>query len=141
VPCTRNFHGKGFLVDGGAERLILEWKAQRGRWIAKQGGKKAEDLKSRSPHGEKIAFEHGARRFTDGGAGGSVSAAEQFLMTNTLAIVERDGVDDREEWNLFERYLPAEEDVESLDDRHSLSDILRFWDKHVVYLPFALHSR
>jgi len=45
-----------------------------------------------------------------------MSEAEYFLLMYALAPVESDGPGDIEEWNLFERYLPADDDVENLND-------------------------
>lgn len=119
--------------------MILEWKAQRRRWIAARDGKKDGDLEERSSALDTILCRAGCASFGSENVEG-MSAAEYFPLTYTLAPVESDGLGDTEEWNLFERYLPAEDDVESLNDRHSLSDILRFWDNHIVCFlcPFTL---
>jgi hypothetical protein len=53
----------------------------------------------------------------------------EFLdLATTLAPIESDGVDDQEEWNLFDEYLPMDfDDVEDLNVHDSLSTMLTIW--------------
>jgi hypothetical protein len=62
-----------------------------------------------------------------------VPRAEFLNHYTTLAPNESDGVDDQEEWNLFEQYLAMTFDnVEDLNDPHSLSDMLAQWEMDKV---------
>lgn len=55
------------------------------------------------------------------------------LLSRDLAPIESDGVNDKEEWNLFERYLPHTfDDLEDLKEPHSLSKMLNDWKLHKV---------
>lgn len=124
------------LVDGGAEMLILGWKRQRRRWIEARDDNTKEVNKATL---DKILYRVESAGF-EGEKLEGVSAAEYSWLAYALAPVESDGPEDTEEWNLFERYLPADDGVESLDDRHSLSDILRFWNQHIVCFRLSIRT-
>jgi hypothetical protein len=140
TPITRNtvkFRGLrgtaiadgNYLVDGGAERLILEWKVSMGCLIDRRDGVPIEPLEldfddllhkagSASYKPKKIA---------------SMTDFEHLNLSLSLAPIESDGAEDQQEWNLFEQYLPLTfDDLEDLNDRHSLSDMLDLWKHDTV---------
>lgn len=111
------------LCDGGAERLILEWKIRRWALIC--------DREGVEPMSLDVAF-----RYTLLRAGSATFAArpvpgmrqyDHFLLTGWLAPIESDGPGDAQEWNLFDEYLGVNDNVESLNERHSLSGMLHRW--------------
>lgn len=119
--------GGNYLCDGGAERLILEYKVQRGRWLDRQAGIEQEPM--------ALAFDNLLRK-----AGSSnfhferipgMSLHEEHLLLKTLAPFESDGPEDTDEWNLFKKYLP-DDDENNLHDRHSLSHMLGMWEADQV---------
>jgi hypothetical protein len=57
-----------------------------------------------------------------------MSHHEFWRLSTSLAPIESDGPDDKEEFNLFEKYLAITlDDLEELKERHSLSDMLGEW--------------
>jgi hypothetical protein len=59
----------------------------------------------------------------------SMSMHEFLNLSRTLAPIKSDGIDDKEEWNLFEQYLRVTLDEPgSLDEPHSLSSMLQMWE-------------
>lgn len=113
-----------YLLDGGAERLVLEWKVSIGRLIDRRDGMPTEPLE---PDFDALLHKSGSasyqpKRITD------MTDFEYFNLAHSLAPIESDGAEDQEEWNLFKQYLPLQfEDLEDLNDRHSLSDMLGLW--------------
>jgi hypothetical protein len=56
-----------------------------------------------------------------------------FRLSHSLAPIESDGPEDKEEWNLFRQYLPLTfDDPEDLNELHSLSDMLDHWSSEMV---------
>ena len=61
------------------------------------------------------------------------SIADFFSLSTRLAPIESDGPGDNDEWDLFENYLPLEFSHDAdLDERHSLSEMLDYWDMDCV---------
>lgn len=58
----------------------------------------------------------------------------EFLnLSCNLAPIESSGVDDQEEWNLFEQYLSMTfDELEDLNEPHSLSTMLSHWSMDQV---------
>jgi hypothetical protein len=134
VPLTRKTAGmrgiKGtsvadgnYLLDGGAERLILEWKVSMENLIKRRDGITCEPLE---PDFDDLLHKSGSASYTPKII--DRMAAYDILLFNDLAPIESDGVDDKEEWNLFEQYLALTfDDLEDLNEPHSLSEMLDEW--------------
>lgn len=113
-----------YLVDGGAERLVLEWKTSMGKLIDRRDGVSIEPM---DPDFNDLLRKSGSASYKPKIIDG-MSRHEFFNISMKLAPIESDGVEDQEEWNLFEHYLPMTfDDLEGLNDRHSLSDMLSLW--------------
>ena len=115
-----------YHVTGGVERLALEWRAMRGRWIDERAGIPQEPL---DPELEELLKRAGSatfkqRRIKD------MDTFEFNRLSKDLAPIESDGKDDTDEWNMFEEYLNTNEN--SLRHRHDLSRILTRWEHDVV---------
>lgn len=152
MPVTRrNFPLRGlkgnsvldgnYFCDGGAERLILEWQVQRGRWLDERAGVEQEQI---DPAFKNLLSNAGSSTFNYEEVK-DLSQHERILLSTTLAPFESDGAEDADEWNLFREYLPADEEEDSLNERHNLSDILAVWEADVVcmapgkFLNIILH--
>jgi hypothetical protein len=58
-----------------------------------------------------------------------MSRHEYMNLSINIAPIESDGIDDKEEWSLFNQYLTMTfDEVEDLNEPHSLSNMLRLWD-------------
>jgi hypothetical protein len=122
-----------YLCDGGAERLIQEWKIRRGKWIDERDGVEQEPL---DPAIDNLFRLAGSSAFSYQEIP-DINWHEKFLLLHTLQPFESDGPEDTEEWNLFDSYLNAQDDEESLKERHNLSSILQRWEYDVVCM--SLH--
>lgn len=113
-----------YLLDGGAERLVLEWKVSMGRLMDRRDGVPIEPLE---PDFDDLLHKSGSASYqpksiTD------MTDFEYFNLAHRLAPIESDGIEDKEEWNLFKEYLPLKfDDLDDLNDQHSLSDMLSLW--------------
>ncbi|KAK5046650.1 hypothetical protein LTR84_007411 [Exophiala bonariae] len=126
---AKNVISGNYLLDGGAERLLLNWKAQRGRWIDKNAGEQPEpDI---STAFSNLLRNSGSSSFTYEKVEG-LGMHEYMLLTTMLAPFESDGPQDTDEWNLFTEYLPGDEDEDQLHEQHSLSSTLARWNNDVV---------
>jgi hypothetical protein len=115
-----------YFVDGAVERLVLEWKVTRGRWIDKRDGVVVEEL---APAIDNILRRAGSSNYKPQSVPG-MSGHEYFLLSHTLAPFESDGPEDNQEWNLFDSYLSTNE--ENLHERHNLSNMLQRWQNDQV---------
>lgn len=118
-----------YLVNGGAERLILEWKVTRGRHIDERDGVARND----SPLAQNFAdllSRAGLPGFRPQIVNG-MTEHEFLYLTTILAPNETDGPEDRDAWNLFDEFLTAQ-DPASLDNRHDLSEMLMAWRSYTV---------
>lgn len=143
TPVTRNTAGVrglkaasivdgNFFLDGGAERLILEWKVSMGRLIDGRDGVAVEPMDAEF---DDLLRKSGSASYTPKQME-KMTFQEFHNLAGDLAPIESDGTDDRDEWNLFEQYLPKDFDkVEDLNDPHSLSDMLELWKCDKVTLP------
>lgn len=121
-----------YLVDGGAERLILEWKVSMGRLIDKRDGVPIEPLE---PEFNDLLRKSGSASYQPRKVKG-MTDIEFINLAHNLAPIESDGDGDQEEWNLFEQYLPLTfDDSEDLNEPHSLSSMLCAWKSHCVGHP------
>jgi len=113
-----------YLVDGGAERLILEWKNSMDMLIKRRDGITHEPLE---PDFDDLLYKSGSASYTPKRIE-KMASYDFMLLSKDLAPIESDGVDDKEEWNLFERYLTHTfDDLEDLNEPHSLSRMLSHW--------------
>lgn len=135
VPLTRhNYEVRGikgssvldgnYLVDGGAERLVLQWKTERSRAITerKDTTTSTEDLDSDLAN---LLSKAGLPGFQPRRPEG-LSSNEYINLANALAPNESDGPGDINPWNLFDEYLYTRKPG-SLNNRHDLSEMLTQW--------------
>ena len=119
------------ILDGGAERLVYEWRRQRQLALG------ATFIRSVAPPINpaylNLALQAGSARFHDMGIQLDLSPQEYNLMRYQYAPIESDGWDDENEWSLFTTYLDGL--LPRLNDRHHLSSVLRRWEADVVSLP------
>lgn len=116
-----------YFCDGGAERLVLEWK---GRLLDKRDG--VEQEPEAIPFGlDNLLYRAGSSTFEPQSLP-DISRHEYFLLSTELAPFESDGPGDTQEWNLFDSYLNVDGSEESSNDRHNLSDVLAHWKRDVV---------
>ena len=113
-----------YLLDGGAERLVLEWKVSMRKLMDKRDGV---PIKPLDADFDELLHKSGSAsyqpKYIDG-----MSGHEFFNLSTHLAPVESDGVNDQNEWNLFEHYLSTTfDELEDLNEPHSLSDMLTHW--------------
>jgi hypothetical protein len=125
-----------YLVDGGAEKLILEWKTSMGKLIDIRDGVPIEPM---DPDFNDLLRKSGSASYKPKIVTG-MSRQEFLNLSMSLAPIESDGVEDQEEWNLFGEYLPMTfDDVEDLKEAHSLSDMLSLWEtdkvRYHAFLP------
>jgi hypothetical protein len=121
-----------YLVDGGAERLILEWKVRRGKKIDDRDG--VDQGEPIAPAFGRLLCRAGSSTYQYEPVPG-MSRHEDYLLRYTLAPIESAGEGDTQEWNLFDEFIDDEENEEGLLDRHSLSKMLGLWAFHKVSLP------
>lgn len=113
-----------YLLDGGAERLILEWKTSMGRLMDIRDGKPIEPLDREF---NDLLRKSGSASYTPKIIEG-MTDFEFINLSHTLAPIESDGVDDQEEWNLFHEYLPSKfQALDDLKEPYSLSAMLGHW--------------
>ena len=147
-PLTRNTAGMrqlkrssvadgNYLLDGGSERLVMKWKSLMGQLMDQRDGVAIEPL---DPNFNDLLEKSGSATYQPKSIDG-MSRHEFLNLSMDLAPIESDGVDDREEWNLFEQYLSMTfTDLEDLNEPHSLSDMLNHWEvdrvsyKHSLYM-------
>lgn len=119
-----------YVLDGGAERLVIQWTSERGRQIAKRDGTAEDDSDPPYPDLHHLLQKAGSPSF-NGKIPEHMPLPEYFTLLTVLAPNESDGSDDREVWNLFDEYLPTRRPG-SLDNQHDLSQMLARWKAHTV---------
>ncbi|KAJ5111983.1 hypothetical protein N7532_000028, partial [Penicillium argentinense] len=128
-PLTRNtFKFRGvhvggildgnYLVPGGVERLVMEWKDTHGKWADKRDGLLPANFDTLLRQAGSAVYQgtnmpHGLDQF------------EFYNLITTLASNESEGPDDKSEWNLFNKYLDSS--AQALDNPHDLSSMLQHW--------------
>jgi hypothetical protein len=151
-PLTRNFIqlrnlqsaagvlDGNYLVDAGAERLVLEWKVTVGRLIDKRDGVEIEswDDPASKPFYDLLK-KSGSAKYVPQQVP-NMSTFEFILLSGTLAPIESDGPEDEDEWDLFEQFLAvADDEDDELKVRYSLSKTLGDWRNAVVsYVPTSV---
>lgn len=119
-----------YLVSGGVERLVLEWKVTHGKWADKRDGLYNESKDKLAPDFDSLLRQAGSALYQGSKAPDGMGQFEYYNLITTLAPNESDGQDDTSEWNLFNEYLdPA---AQALDNPHDLSAMLRRWQTDVV---------
>lgn len=126
-----------YLVPGGVERLVLEWKVTRGEWIDKRDGS-YDESKNRLDQGfDDLLHKAGSAGYKPQAKPENMERSEYYNLLSSLAPYESDGPDDTEEWNLFDQYL--DRTAETLDNPHDLSQMLLRWEIDVVRIcPYPL---
>ena len=125
-----------YLLDGGAERLSLQWKAKLEQLIARRDNV---NIPSLDPALKDLLTKSGSAHYQPH-LPPLMDEFEFGLLKHDLAPVESDGTEDTEEWNLFDEYLTADEET-LLYGQHRLSRSLQLWRYSVVsqyFLP-CLH--
>ncbi|KAI0868090.1 hypothetical protein GGS24DRAFT_507126 [Hypoxylon argillaceum] len=112
-----------YLVDGGAEKLILHWKSSMGRLINERDGL---DHTPDNPDLVQIIFKAGSVSFTPKRPGG-LDDLECDRLLGSLAPIERDGPGGTDEWNLIEECSLGFDDLDDLKQTDSLSLMLYKW--------------
>lgn len=146
-PVTRaNFLDRGlsltnadnYIVDAGAERLVLSWIETRQKLIRQHKG--MTPLPEPDQVFADLLFKAGLSGFEPQQPTG-MSDLEFTWLSSLLAPNESDGPDDMEPWNLFKRYL--HDSPESLEEKHGLYDMLHRWRidrvswwRHLSYQTF-----
>lgn len=119
-----------YLVPGGVERLVLEWKVTRGEWIDKRDGS-YDESKNRLDQGfDDLLHKAGSAGYKPQAKPENMERSEYYNLLSCLAPYESDGPDDTEEWNLFDQYL--DRTAETLDNPHDLSQMLLRWEIDVM---------
>jgi hypothetical protein len=126
-----------YLVDGGAERLVLEWKVRRGKKLDDRDGvDQGEEI---APAFDKLLRRAGSSTYQYEAVPG-MSQHEDFLLRTTLAPIESAGEGDTQEWNLFDEFIDEKEEEEGLLARHSLSKMLDLWAFQKVSLTLFIFN-
>jgi hypothetical protein len=117
-----------YLLPGGVERLILEWKVTRGKAIDKRDGVFDERMYKLEESIHELLYRAGSRTYRPMRRPGLLDQFEFYTLFKTLAPNEFEYTGGRkEEWNLFESFLGE-------DGVHDLSGMLERWEKAVVSL-------
>ncbi|KAL4745435.1 hypothetical protein BDW72DRAFT_58781 [Aspergillus terricola var. indicus] len=151
VPLTRNtFRLRGlklssvsdgsYLLSGGAERLILEWKVRRGMEIDKRNGVFDPACYELDRDVHALMYEAGSRGYWPSGRPAGLDMYEYYTLARTVAVNEcEDG--NEEEWNLFDAFLGHQESGGG-SGRHNLSELLKRWEQSKVgsLLPHLFYA-
>jgi hypothetical protein len=121
-----------YLVPGGVERLVLEWKVTHGKWIDKRDGVCDESEEEKRVYADFLALlrKAGSSKYKQHMKPTGLPHDKYHNLLVTLAPYESDGPDDTEEWNLFDTYLDST--VKAFNDPHDLSTMLQRWHEDVV---------
>ncbi|KAL4999879.1 hypothetical protein BDV10DRAFT_163964 [Aspergillus recurvatus] len=136
VPLTRNtFRLRGlkpssvsdgtYLLPGGAERLLLEWKVRRGMEIDKRDGVFDRSCYELDRDVRALLYEAGSKGYWPSGRPAGLDMYEYYTLARTVAVNEV-GDGDGDEWNLFEVFLGH---GDSGSGRHDLSEMLGRWEQ------------
>ncbi|RYP65480.1 hypothetical protein DL769_006303 [Monosporascus sp. CRB-8-3] len=116
------------LLDGGAERLIIEWESVLSTLINRRAGNPwpPPDLALYD-----ILHSSGRQDFhRDKPA--DLSDYEYFLLTHQLAPIESDGPHEEDEWDLFDEYYRTDNPQNIQYQAHRLGEMLRKWQHDKV---------
>ncbi|KAI2616529.1 hypothetical protein GGR54DRAFT_649356, partial [Hypoxylon sp. NC1633] len=113
-----------YILDGGSERLILEWKDTMERLIARRDNI---PLKTLDPAIDDLLHKSGSASYRSNKIPG-VSDFELSVLSHYFAPIQSEGPEDEEEWNLFEEFMPIRpDDTDGLNRTDSLSHMLNLW--------------
>ena len=127
VPMLSIMDGDHLCV-GDVEKLAREWKVQSLRCIAERDGVEQEP---RDPDLDNLLYQAGSLGFTYQPVP-QLDWHEKSVLIETVAPVKINGPEDTQEWNLFDSYLNAKYDEESLHERHNLISASQRWKHDVV---------
>ncbi|KKK15096.1 hypothetical protein AOCH_005601 [Aspergillus ochraceoroseus] len=119
-----------YIVPGGVERLILEWKVTRGMWIDKRDGVYDERAYYIDEGFDDLLHKAGSSTYIPRGRPAGLDLYEHYALSQLLAPNESDGPQDQQEWNLFAHYLDFT--VKTLSNPHELSMMLQRWEDDVT---------
>ncbi|KAH7092404.1 hypothetical protein FB567DRAFT_517137 [Paraphoma chrysanthemicola] len=125
-----------YLLDGGAQRLVEEWKFSIGKLIDARDGVPIDPPNAAF---DDLLHRAGSASYKPASIEGMTDHV-QFLLAHSLAPIESDGVDDEEEWDLFAQHLGTLDDLGKLNEDFRLSDVLKKW-KVSTFLARADDSR
>ncbi|OQE08440.1 hypothetical protein PENFLA_c133G03823, partial [Penicillium flavigenum] len=117
-PLTRNtfkFRGVNvggildgnYLVSGGVERLVLEWKVTHGKWADKRDGLYDESKDKLPADFDSLLRQAGSAVYQGSKIPDGMDRFEYCNLITTLAPNESGCPDDKSEWNLFKEYLDS----------------------------------
>lgn len=92
-----------YLVSGGTERLILEWKARWRKQVAKRDRSGDGTAGELDPDFSALLQRAGSATY-EAKTPKNMDRREYYNLLSTLAPFESDGPGDTNEWNLFDRY-------------------------------------
>ncbi|BCR88962.1 uncharacterized protein ACHE_50160A [Aspergillus chevalieri] len=119
-----------YLVPGGVERLVAEWKVTLGRWIDKRDGVYDESKDRLSTDFDALLRKAGSAGYQNQEMPQCMEWFEYNILSSHLAPYESDGPGDSEEWNLFAAYL--DKTPEALGKPHTLSTMLQHWENDLA---------
>ena len=129
VEYSLDVSGNKRHLDGGAERLVVEWKMR--------GLRNLKEVERRITQGIGQTWQE---EWCQPGPATTEQPApkssKQALLRRHLSPNESDGPGDTQKWNLFEEYLVPLVNPDHSYNRNSLSTMLRRWKEHVVCRPF-----
>lgn len=115
-----------YLLDAGAERLILQWIFVMRKLIAKLDG--TDGPKPQDPIVHDLWYKSGSAKFTDAEKPEGMSQFEFRKLQTTLAPVESDGPEDDDEWKFFDMFMTIQEDDEKYEEgKTTLGSMLKSW--------------
>ncbi|RYP36414.1 hypothetical protein DL767_003377 [Monosporascus sp. MG133] len=128
VPLRIDPYNAYALLDGGAEKLILEWKEVLNGLIARRAGDPwpPQDLATYGilHSAGRLGFYRHKPAF--------LSHYEYFLHTHQLAPIESDGPGEEDEWDLFDQYYRTEHPYDIEYQANRLGEMLRSWQHDKV---------
>ncbi|KAJ5100867.1 hypothetical protein N7456_006919 [Penicillium angulare] len=118
-----------YLVSSSVERLVLEWKFTRGRWVDKRDGVYDGSNDELSAEFDCLLCKAGSAAHDGSKISDAIDEIEYRNLLTALAPNESDGPGDNLEWNLFNQYLDS--NSQALDNSKDLSFMLRSWQADV----------
>ncbi|KAL4875157.1 hypothetical protein BJY04DRAFT_224354 [Aspergillus karnatakaensis] len=115
-----------YLLPGGVERLVTEWKVQHSMALDKRDGVFDPTMYTLEPSVHDLLYKAGKRGYWPSGRPRMLDQYEYWVLLRVTAVNEWGGKG--EEWNLFEEFLG--EDKEGAEgDKHGLSKMLGRWER------------
>ncbi|RYP80234.1 hypothetical protein DL770_006307 [Monosporascus sp. CRB-9-2] len=128
VPVRIDPYNAYSLLDGGAEKLVIEWISRLKGLITRRAG-------TSWPPPDLALYDilHSSGRvgfYRHKPA--SLSHYEYFLHTHQLAPIESDGPEEEDEWDLFDQYYRTEHPYDIRYQANRLGEMLRSWQHDKV---------